>query len=109
VKKWLLERLSPLKINSNSGVEPGHVKIKSQLKSIPLPPKLSPQNNPSLVPFGLLPSRYFKTSPHPISTAHLPVCEHCGWQAGCGTNLVEHKKRVHGDDRNPFEVYKFGM
>ena len=111
IVKCHVEKVNLVKtINYNSGVEPGHVKIKSQLKSIPLPPKLSPQNNPSLVPFGLLPSRYFQTSPYPISAAHLPpVCEHCGWQAGCGTNLVEHKKRVHGDERNPFEVYKFGM
>ena len=42
----------------------------------------------------------------PSLSLHLPEYEQCGWKAMSGTDLVKHRKSVHNDHRNPFEIYK---
>ena len=60
------------------------------------------------LPIGFPQPTHTQTFPYPNSSLSLllPKCEHCGWKASSGTELVNHKKSVHADHRNPFEVYK---
>ena len=71
-------------------------------------PKHLEQNSPMFsFPFGFPPTFTIGFSPSfPSFGRHLPVCEDCGWQAMCGTDMVEHMRNIHGDYRDPFEVYK---
>ena len=82
---------------------------KSQTKFKPLPPTLPPQHHAASLslPVGFpLQPRFSQPFSYPIQGLHLPICEHCGWQSSCGTDLVKHKRAVHGDFSNPFDVYK---
>ena len=71
---------------------------------IPLTLSSRPQVDLFSLPFGL--PNYTQTFPYynPGLSRLPPKCEHCGWIASCGTDLVKHKKSVHADHRNPFEI-----
>jgi hypothetical protein len=79
-----------------------HPSYQSEIKAYP---SQVPSFTNFNLPFGF---PHLKTFPYPDLTLRniLPKCEHCGWTASSGTDLVNHKKRVHNDHRNPFEVYK---
>ena len=66
--------------------------------------KASPSLDLFSLPIGF--PKHSLTFPHqdPTFQTFLPKCEHCGWTARCGTDLIDHKKKVHNDYRNPFEV-----
>ena len=91
--------------SKSSFTKPEHpVKFKSR------PPSYSPDTSLALnsFPVGFPQPKYTQTFPYPthsLSTL-LPKCEQCGWLASCGTELVNHKKRMHDDHGDPFEVYK---
>ena len=79
-------------------------KPKSPTKFKPLPSTLPPQHHAASlslpVSFPLQPS-FSQSFSYQIQGLHLPICEHCGWQSSCGTDLVEHKKVFHRDSSNP--------
>ena len=94
---------------SNQFAETILTKPKSPTKFKPLPTVLPPQHHAASLslPVGFpLQPKFSQSFSYPIQGLHLPICEHCGWQSSCGTHLVKHKKAVHGDFSNPFEVYK---
>ena len=57
------------------------------------------------VGFSLPSSRFGQGFPYTAPNfSHLPPkCEHCGWIANCGTDLMQHKRNVHNDTSNPFD------
>ena len=59
---------------------------------------------PFSLPFGLpTVALYNQTFPYMNHSFLLPKREHCGWTARCGKDMVNQKKTVHDDHRNPFE------
>jgi hypothetical protein len=72
------------------------------------PPDLSSLTASFSPPVGFPPPKSSQNFPlqDPRLSLHLPECEQCGWRANCGTDLVNHRKNVHNDYRNPFEIYK---
>ena len=75
-------------------VKPEQPKTKSQRFSSQLTP------SSTLFPIG------FPNFPYPVQGPPIPECEHCGWYASSGTDLMKHKKLIHGDHRSPFDIYK---
>ena len=76
--------------------------IKQSSKVDPFPFQVS-SSFPPLLGFP-----YLQTLPFPDLNLRslLPKCEHCGYIASSGADLVKHKRSIHADQSNPFEVSK---
>ena len=78
------------------------LKYPSQMKSH----SFQPSSASFSLPFGIPQLSQVFPYNNPSLSRPLPKCEHCGWMATCGTDLMNHKKRIHNDHRSPFEDYK---